>query len=80
MHRVECDTVSGYFTYYLSGMFWREMGLTRHSQQPFSCVRAHGPGSCVKKKITYGGTSDFWLHATEYFKNPKFQNGPITGL
>ena len=26
-YRAECDTVSRYLTYYLSGMFWREMSL-----------------------------------------------------
>ena len=34
-----------------------------------------GSGSRVKKrKNTYGGISEFLIHVTEYFKNPKFQN------
>ena len=42
---------------------------------------SHGPGSRVKKnKIIHGGTSDFWIDITEYFKNPKFQNRAIRGF
>ena len=34
-----------------------------------------GPGSRIKKrKMSHGGTSNFLIHITEYFKNLKFQN------
>ena len=29
-------------------------------------------GHITREKINYGGTSDFWIHVTEYLKNPKF--------
>ena len=73
-YRAECDTVSRYLTYYLSGMFWREMSLVSlDTVNNHLLVRAHGPGSCVKKK-------NYLWWDFGFFKNPKEQHFPITGL
>ena len=40
-----------------------------------------GPGSRIKKrKMSHGGTSNFLIHITEYFKNLKFQNRATRGF
>ena len=39
-----------------------------------------GPVSRVKEKKSHGGTSYFWIHVTEYFENPKFQNRAKRGF
>ena len=41
----------------------------------------HIAGTCIHTwKMFQGDISHFWIHVTEYYKNPKFQNGAIRGF
>ena len=45
-----------------------------HWQWQWHLCATQGPRSRIRKnKITYSDASHFWIHVTEYLKNPKFQ-------